>query len=87
MGRAKIPVMGILTAGALGGKLMTDTYGYPKSAVAYLKGGDWHSAANVIGRGLQQPETYTAIVLPLVVWTAGRLFLGRVPLGKKVTIF
>lgn len=86
-GRGRIPVMGLMTVGTLAGKLMTESYGYPKSAVAYLKGGDWHSAVNVMGRGLQKGETYTALIVPLVVWGAGRMFLGKVPLTRKVSLF
>lgn len=88
-GKTTVPIMGLITAGALGGGIVAQPSG--------LYGGDApinHLVAGDVGRGsrglmanLTNPKTYTAVAVPIAVWIIGRAFLGKRKLSKRVSLF
>lgn len=89
MGRTSVPIMGVLTAGALGAGLMLNgapDYG-GSTPMASIQKGDWAGTGGRVLSNIKNPKTYTAVILPAAVWIVGRMLLGKRKITKKISIF
>lgn len=85
IGKAKIPIIPAMFLASIPLSVVNDKAGYPKSTLGYALGGSWESAGNVAGKALMNPKNYVIPVAGLIVCGIARKFLGRFPVGKRVT--
>ena len=91
--RAKIPIMGVVTLGALAGNVSTMSGygawkdGFVDSPVHYLKTGDFSKAGGKAAMNLSNAGTYTPLLIPIGIWIAGRMLLGKRNISKRFSLF
>lgn len=87
-GKMTVPIMGIATAAALGAGVLTNNKNYRASRpIDYISKGDFANAGGVALDNMTKAGTYTPMVVPVVVWIAGRLLLGKRKITKRISLF
>lgn len=90
-GKATIPILGVMTAGALAAGVLgtgnNNKIQYAGSPAGYLTEGNLGQAATAAARNVTNAQTYTTIIVPAAVWIVGRLFLGKRRISKRISLF
>lgn len=86
-GKVTIPIMGVATAAALAGGILTNKAGTPDSVIGYIGKGSPTSAALVGMKAVGRADSYVPMLVPAAIWIVGRVLLGKKKITKRVSVF